>query len=218
MQFSNSRLLIFAKAPVPGQVKTRLAPALGYTGAALFYRDLLTQTITKFARAELCPVECWCAPDTEHVIFQNASKELGVVLQQQSGADLGERMAYAARETLSEAQAVILIGGDCPVLQPDHLRRVLEWLSADVDAVVGPAEDGGYVLLGLRKFDPLLFEGICWGGDQVLAATQERLERLGWHWRMLETLWDLDRPADLLRYETEFRYHEDALSIPASTD
>ena len=143
-------------------------------------------------------MECWCAPDTGHEIFQAASDKLGLPLHRQIGADLGERMAYAARRALEGTQAVILIGGDCPVLQPDHLRQVLEWLAGDVDAVLGPAEDGGYVLLGLRKYDPLLFEGISWGEDRVLSATRERLQRLGWRWNMLETLWDLDRPADWL--------------------
>jgi len=219
MQFPDSRLLIFAKAPEPGQVKTRLAPVLGDAGAAGFYRDLLSGTIDRFARAGLCPVVCWCSPDTRHEVFRRAAAEQGVELRQQRGDDLGARMAWAARDALGAAAAVVLIGGDCPVLGPDHLGRVLEWLHmSGVDAVLGPAEDGGYVLLGLRHFDPSLFEGIAWGGPRVLAATRQRLQRLGWRWKELEPLWDIDRPEDLARYRREVIHREDALSAPVPAD
>ena len=95
---------------------------------------------------------------------------------------------------------VVLIGGDCPVLQAEHLLQTLDWLKGGCDAVIGPAEDGGYVLLGLNKSSPELFRGIAWGGDSVLDETRSRLQGLGWQWRELEPLWDLDRPADLDRF------------------
>ena len=98
------------------------------------------------------------------------------------------------------AGSVVLIGGDCPVLNPGHLKQALTWLASGEDAVLGPAEDGGYVLLGLNRVAPALFNTIEWGGEDVLAVTRARLAGLGWKWRELKTLWDLDRPQDLDRY------------------
>ena len=108
-------------------------------------------------------------------------------------------MEFAATKALDQADAVILIGADCPLLEARHLTRAFGWLQQGEDAVLGPAEDGGYVLLGLRRVNRALFRDITWGGDQVLAQTRQRLARLGWRWRELEPLWDLDRPADLDR-------------------
>lgn len=200
MQFPGARLLIFAKAPLPGRCKTRLAPLLGADGAADLYCRLLLDTFEKFARKPLCPVSCWCSPDTRHPVFSGARRRLGVELLQQRGADLGERMAHAAEQTLRVADTAVLIGADCPGLGPGHLRDVLERLERGAAAVVIPAEDGGYVLLGLSRFSARLFQGIAWGEDGVMAATRERLAALGWRWEELAPLWDLDRPADLERY------------------
>ncbi|MCG8427494.1 MAG: TIGR04282 family arsenosugar biosynthesis glycosyltransferase [Chromatiales bacterium] len=201
MQFPNAKLLIFAKAPEVGQVKTRLAPALGYEGAARLYTKLLRGTVEHVVRSKLCAVVCWCAPDSAHPVFNQFSEEYGVELQVQQGEDLGARMAFAARQGLAETDAVVLIGADCPALTEGHLQQVLSWLAAGSDAVLGPAEDGGYVLLGLRRFHPSLFDNILWGSDQVLGVTRERLAALNWRWCELETLWDLDRPEDLERYK-----------------
>jgi glycosyltransferase A (GT-A) superfamily protein (DUF2064 family) len=92
-----------------------------------------------------------------------------------------------------------LIGADCPELAARDLRRADRLLRAGCDAVIAPAEDGGYALIALRRCSPLLFEGIGWGGPDVYAETLRRLERLGWRWRALRTVWDLDRPEDLPR-------------------
>ncbi|MCP4286298.1 MAG: glycosyltransferase [Gammaproteobacteria bacterium] len=202
MQFPQARILLFAKAPEAGRVKTRLIPVLGAEGAADFYRKLLRTTIHWIDQAEIAPLICWCAPGPEHKEFQQLSQEFGISLQAQVGEDLGERMAYAACQELSVGAPVVLIGGDCPVLQAVHLVQTLDWLRGDCDAVIGPAEDGGYVLLGLNKMSPELFCGLSWGCDSVLEETRSRLSNLGWQWRELEPLWDLDRPADLERYLT----------------
>ncbi|MET0082852.1 MAG: TIGR04282 family arsenosugar biosynthesis glycosyltransferase [Sedimenticola sp.] len=200
MQFLDSKLLIFAKAPVAGLAKTRLAPLLGHEGAADLYARLLSDTVTKFTRQADLPVECWCAPDTDHPLFDAFSREHGIDLKVQQGADLGERMAFAAADALVSSDAVVLIGGDCPQLSVNHLRQTLQWLHQGADAVLGPAEDGGYVLLGLKRFDNALFREIPWGGSRVLELTRQRLDALGWCWRELDTLWDIDRPEDLVRY------------------
>lgn len=199
MHFADARILLFAKAPVPGQVKTRLIPSVGAQRAAEIYRTLLERVIDQATR-EIAPVEIWCAPDTRHAVFRAVAANPSITLWVQTTGDLGQRMAHAARQALARSEMVLLIGGDCPGLKAEHLRRALTWLDAGVDAVLGPAEDGGYVLLGMRRMNRQLFCDIPWGTDQVLNITRQRLAQLDWSWRELEPLWDLDRDADLQRY------------------
>ena len=112
-------------------------------------------------------------------------------------------MHHAVCVSLKKAERIILIGTDCPALTPGDLRRADRLLKGCCDAVIAPAEDGGYALIALRRSSPLLFEGIAWGGPEVYAETLRRLERLRWRWRALRTVWDLDRPEDLPRFDRE---------------
>ncbi|MCF6280869.1 MAG: TIGR04282 family arsenosugar biosynthesis glycosyltransferase [Candidatus Polarisedimenticolaceae bacterium] len=199
MQFPNSRILIFAKAPIPGLAKTRLIPALGADGAAQLYAEMLQATVQKISTDSLSPLECWCTPDCTHELFQQFDSQFDLSLHTQQGEGLGERMAYATQQALQEAEAVVLIGGDAPCLTIEHLQKTMYWLNSGADAVLGPAEDGGYVLLALRHYKHELFSEMPWGTDQVLSITRQRLKQLGWHWRELPVLWDVDRPEDLDR-------------------
>lgn len=199
LRFPGSRLLILAKAPRSGQVKTRLIPPLTPAEAADLQRHLLLETLERLARSRLAPVELWCSPDTDLDPFPMLAAEFGVRLHRQEDGDLGERMLRAAEQGLAASDSVVLVGADCPGLDADYAARALGALGHR-DAVIGPAEDGGYVLLGLKRAEPALFAGIPWGTDRVLAVTRQRMATLGWCWTELETLWDLDRPADLQRY------------------
>ena len=98
------------------------------------------------------------------------------------------------------AGPTIVIGSDCPALTPSHLRQAADVLREGRDVVVIPAEDGGYVLIGSRRPQPGLFNGMTWGTDQVMAQTRQRLAHSGLTWRELPPLWDVDRPADLALY------------------
>lgn len=199
MEFPDSRILLFTKAPLPGRVKTRLIPRIGARQAAKLHAELLWRTL-RTATGGLAPVQLWCAPDTRHSLFQEAAGWAGLTLHTQPEGDLGARMGQATERALTEAASVVLIGADCPVLERAHLRKALGWLEEGNDAVLGPAEDGGYVLLGLKRYHPGLFEDIEWGADSVLRATRQRIRQLGLAVSELETLWDLDREADLARY------------------
>ena len=201
MLYPDLRILIFAKAPEPGYVKTRLIPALGAEGAADLYRGLLERTVEQVTAAMLCPVQLWCAPNTDHPLFQQLASRNALVLYSQTGNDLGERMYHAVNKALQEAKAVLLVGADCPLLDSAYLNQALGWLMGDEDAVLGPAEDGGYVLLGLKRNERNLFHDMPWGKDQVLRLTRKRMKGLGWRWRELEVLWDMDRPLDIERWE-----------------
>jgi uncharacterized protein len=190
-------IAIFAKAPIPGLTKTRLIPIIGAEGAAELQRQLILKTASTALNAELGAVSLWCTPDIRHRLFQDIAAAQAVRLCEQTSGDLGERMhaAFAAA-----AAPTLLIGVDCPCLSPDHLRLCAGHLRDGWDAVFLPAEDGGYVLVGLRRPEPRIFEDIEWGGPTVMAATRQRLLERNLAWQEPETLWDLDRPEDLPRW------------------
>lgn len=196
-------LLVFAKAPQPGLAKTRLIPLLGAAGAARLQARLTRRALNTTLAADSGQVELWCAPDARHPVFSALGAELGVSLHNQCGGDLGERMSNAAARSLAGNHPTLILGTDCPLLTPVHLRQALAALRLGQDAVLIPAEDGGYVLLGLARTEPALFRGIDWGTDRVLAQTRERLDSLGFRFAELEPLPDLDRPEDALRLSLE---------------
>lgn len=203
--FPDARLLIFAKAPVPGRVKTRLAQQLGIRGAAELYKKLLRQTLMIARTARLCPIELWCAPDARHSFFVACRRDYPVRLRRQCAGDLGRRMNHALNRTLADGNDAVLIGGDCASLGAAELRAAVDLLVAGQNAVLGPAADGGYVLIGLRQRCPVLFQGIAWSTPTVLAATRRRLRRAGLTWAELPTGWDVDTPTDLRRLRRMIR-------------
>ncbi len=201
MLYPDARLLIFAKAPEAGTVKTRLIPVLGAQGAADLQRSLILHQLQQATALPLCPVELWVAPDTSHAFFRHCSEQFGAALRRQEGRDLGERMAHAIDHGLRSAKFVLLIGTDCPTLSAERLDEALAALEAGSDAVFIPAEDGGYVAVGMRQSEPEVFTDIPWGGPDVMARTRERLKSCRLNWLELEPLWDVDRPEDLARLE-----------------
>ena len=197
--FPDARLLIFAKAPVPGQVKTRLAGRWGLRGAAKLYKKLLRRTLAIANAARLCPIELWAAPDARHGFFIACRRDYGLRLRRQSSGDLGQRMNHALTRTLRRNCPAVLIGADSASLGAAELREAFQRLTTGADAVLGPAADGGYVLIGLNRSGPALFRDIAWSTPTVLAATRRRLRRAGMNWAELPPGWDVDTPADLRR-------------------
>ena len=193
------RLLVFARDPVPGQVKTRLIPALGREAATALYWQLLRDTVAAAARVAGVRLELWVDSTAPQPALTELARQHHMSLQTQHGPDLGARMATAlARATMHGGDAV-LIGSDCPEFDVGHLEAAFAAL-ADHDVVLGPATDGGYVLIGTRAPQPALFHGIPWGTDRVMDATRRRLRNLGLRWHELPTLRDLDEPADLAHF------------------
>jgi hypothetical protein len=185
-----TRIVVFAKEPVAGRVKTRLIPALGAEGAARLARHLLERTLDQ-ALATGMPVELCGEPDAAGWHPPRA----GLELTAQEQGDLGTRLAAAAARNL-ECDSVLLIGADCPELDRYRLGAAADAL-LNHDSILHPAADGGYVLLGLRMFNPLLFEEIPWSTAAVTDATVDRIRRLGCTLHMGETLRDVDEPEDL---------------------
>ncbi len=192
-------LMIFCKAPVPGQVKTRLMPDLTAYQAADLHRELSTRTLELATAGQLCPVQLWCAPDTDHPFFTAATADYPVSLKQQQGRDLGERMQNAFSSALADHSGALLVGCDCPSLTETDLEDALTALAVN-DVVLSPAEDGGYVLIGLSRLCPELFAGLAWGTSDILMQTRNRIGRSRLRYRELKEQWDLDTPEDLLRY------------------
>jgi uncharacterized protein len=189
-------IAILAKAPLPGHAKTRLAPALGADGAAALQARFIERTVTTAQSAAIGPVTLWAAPDQNHPAFQTLSALFGVALERQPNADLGGRMLAA----VAAAQGpVLVIGTDCPALTAEHLSNAADVLRDGCDAVVIPAEDGGYALIGMRKPQPSLFDGVPWSTATVMAETRRRLRAARLVWREPARLWDVDEPEDLAR-------------------
>jgi rSAM/selenodomain-associated transferase 1 len=193
--------VVFAKAPQPGRVKTRLAPLLGEQRAARLHARMIEGTLRVAVHAGFERVELHCAPHVRHLAFAALAPRHSVVLRAQGPGDLGARMQRAFERALRTASIVVLIGTDCPVLRVADLRAAARALQGGADAVLAPAEDGGYALIGLRRTSPRLFCGIEWGSDSVLAQTRRRMRELGWRWRELRTVWDVDRPEDYARLQ-----------------
>jgi hypothetical protein len=190
---------VFAKAPQPGRVKTRLVPRLGRSGAARLHARLVERAVRTALAARLGPVELHCAPRMRHPFFAALARRYGLRLRAQGPGDLGERMHRAFTRVLRDADSALLVGSDCPELRAADLRAAARALRRGADAVLAPAEDGGYALVGLRCARKALFEGIAWGGPLVLAQTRARLRRLRCACTELRTVWDVDRPEDVAR-------------------
>jgi rSAM/selenodomain-associated transferase 1 len=189
---------VLAKAPVPGLAKTRLIPALGAEGAARLQRRFTREALRCAQQAVLGPVTLWCAPDAGHRFFRALQRTTGVRCLAQPAGDLGGRM-HAAFRLQGAGAPLLLIGTDCPVLRPAHLRQAARALVDGADAVFAPAEDGGYVLVGLRRPQPALFAAMPWSTGRVMDETRARARAQGLRVAELETLWDVDEPRDLQR-------------------
>lgn len=193
-----TRILVFAKAPVSGRVKTRLIPALGAAGAAGLARRLLDHTLAEALAAGCGTVELCASPDFSAPDWAGVPLPPGVAASAQGDGDLGARLARAARRHLAQGARVLLIGADCPALTAVRLRAAAAAL-ADHEAALYPALDGGYTLLGLRADHPSLFTAIPWSTAQVAAVTRARMQALGWRVWVGDALPDIDTPADLLQ-------------------
>jgi rSAM/selenodomain-associated transferase 1 len=202
------KLLVFARFPEPGAVKTRLIPALGAEGAARLHGWLLARTLVvagAFAVENPEALELWYTGADEAAMRRwldgalaaDATGLAGVSLRPQTEGDLGERLNTAFARVFAEgARAAVTIGTDCPALATETLAAAFAKL-AEREVVLGPAADGGYYLIGLRRPEPELFRGISWGGPEVLAETLARAREATLEVGTLDTLADVDRPEDL---------------------
>ena len=205
-----------AKAPLAGQAKTRLIPALGADGAARLAARLLAHAVQQ-ARVAVASLQRYhdaelilaCAPDTSHPAFAAEAARGGIRLATQGDGGLGARMQRAFEQAFSAVFCgratgrVVLLGTDAPSLDAARLLEACAALGNDTDAVVVPAHDGGYALIGLTRPQPALFDDAAmpWSTPRVMALTRERLARAGLCHVELAPVYDIDTPADLARLD-----------------
>lgn len=199
---SGIALVIFAKAPVPGRVKTRLCPPLTHDEAATLHGSFVLDTLerTKTATVKLkLPIDRYlaCAPSSTLTFFKIMEERQGVKLIEQEGEDLGSRMHRAFETMFAKGyRRVLIVGTDIPSLPLDYYKQAIDLLERH-DAVFGPAQDGGYYLIGLKKPSGYLFENIPWSSEQVLTVTCERAKILGLRTGLLPEWRDVDTIDDL---------------------
>ena len=205
--------MLFARVPVPGQVKTRLIPALGSVGACQLHQAMLDRGLETLMASGAHARQLWLAGDSRSQVTAGWASREGVSVHWQQGADIGARMAHAFAHNFEAGFGrVIVAGSDCPLLTVGHYQRARQALDS-LDAVIVPALDGGYVMLGLRRWDEALFQGVRWGTDSVLDTTVAKLEEMGWTWRAMPALPDIDRVEDLAHLaglDWDYRMERDA--------
>lgn len=193
---NNLRIVIFAKAPLPGLAKTRLIPALGEEAVALLARRMLLHTVHAALASDVGPVELCVAPDTDNPVWESLNLPSTVSISLQGEGDLGQRMSNVARRVINNGESVILIGTDCPALNASRLRQLAARLQ-DAKAVMLPTIDGGYVALGLSCFDDRVFDDIAWSTSKVAIQTIMRLIDLDLPFYIESKIHDIDEPGDL---------------------
>jgi rSAM/selenodomain-associated transferase 1 len=192
-------IAMMAKAPVAGEVKTRLCPPLSRRDAAALYRCFLLDSIAKISQIEAATPVLSYAPATAQTVFETLAP--GWTLLPQQGCDLGARMADCFAQLFArEYTGVLLTGSDLPTLPAEVFHQALALLNTPkTDVVLGPSEDGGYYLIGLRTLYSAVFDDMIWSTPQVFTDTVQRAERLGLNVALLPRWYDIDTPADLIR-------------------
>lgn len=196
MKSSEIAILQFTRSPAAPRIKTRLSSCLTHKERIELHCRMTSHVCAAALDSGLGPVQLWVDGPVDHPFLDELCGNFPLQVFSQSGGDLGERMFAAAEQALRDFAAVVLIGSDCPFLDAQYLRRAASLL-ANHDGVLGPATDGGYVLLGLRRVSRLIFSGVPWGSDRVLAVTEDLMGSSGWSYRLLQPLPDIDRPDDL---------------------
>lgn len=197
MKGAPSRLVVFLKAPRAGQVKTRLAGALGADAACAAYRQLVEALLARLAPLRAVEL-CFTPPDALAEIKPWVRN--GWSTCPQTGGDLGERLHAAfAGHFRSDAEHVVIIGSDCPDVTATDIEDA--WLAlAAHDVVLGPALDGGYWLIGLRAPQPGLFTAMPWSTDRVFSETMRRARESDLRVAVMRELADVDTEADWTRW------------------
>lgn len=203
-------LQIFSREPVPGKTKTRLIPLLGDQGAADLHMKLLTHIFSAANQSNFSSIELWGTSDPAKSLLRKFATCNRYKLYKQVGNNLGERMLYAASQALNQYEFVVIIGSDCPLITCQHLDQAYRILEQGSDAVLGPTDDGGYYLLGMRNLNELIFRNIPWGQSNVADITRVSMHDLGWEWMELDCLWDIDTPEDIKKLGSAGIFNESA--------
>jgi uncharacterized protein len=189
-------LMLFAKQPVAGQVKTRLQSDYAPSQVAEIAAFLVRASVKLAANSWPSEIHLYASPDPNHVLFHELAEEFRIHLASQAPGNLGQKMLQAMREGIARSGAAGILGCDVPHCPWEIIEQAHEHL-ANGKCVLGPTEDGGYYFIGLQQPHTSLFEGIAWGNNSVAEATLARARRLGIGFEMLPVLKDIDTAEDL---------------------
>jgi rSAM/selenodomain-associated transferase 1 len=200
MLYNDTVILVYAKAPVAGKVNTRLIPEIGVQAATELQDELVHKRLSMLSTADLCDVRLMCALNSRDDCFVRCKKKYPISLLEQTGDDLGERMLNGVIDALQDYQYCIVIGTDAPALDSSRIKQAIDILRSNTEVVYVPAEDGGYVLVGLQKPYAFLFQDISWGSSDVMQQSRNRLIENKVSFEELAVCWDIDRIEDYQRY------------------
>lgn len=205
-QFEDACIVQFAKAPQRGKVKTRMQPVLSEAQCVRLHEQLLSTTTQVLVNSQLAQVEL--SVTHHHAFFDDvySSHSGDLTLSLQVDGNLGEKMQATVAKALQKFQCVIVVGSDCPFIDKNYLLQAFEALQHGNDIVLGPAKDGGYVLIGLTSEQPTVFADVDWGTEKVLAQTLRSIDRLKLRCHQLESLHDIDRPEDLSLLDASYSF------------
>lgn len=208
IEASTVQLMQFAKWPEAGRVKTRLIPALGVAGSLEAHLTLTLAVLENLCGSGF-PVQFWwdraveaVPEDAQRVVC--AIENRGLEQRIQQGGNLGDRMLDALGSGLELHPLAMIVGSDCPSVEPGYVHQAVASLQ-EYDVVLGPSDDGGYVLIAARRVVPHMLDDIAWGTEHVLEQTCERLKELGLSVGLLEPRWDVDEPEDWARFQLTLR-------------
>lgn len=199
-RYPNTVIQIFCKAPIAGQVKTRLQPQLTAQQAAAVHEHLTHNTLALVTADAYCPVQLWCSPNQQHAFFSDLARQYPIELHTQCNGDLGQRMHAALSAGITEFGSALVIGCDCPSLTTENLMQALDALNRDNDAVIAPTEDSGYCLIGLKQAHREVFDALPWSTPELMTLTRARIQNLQLNCLELPLQWDVDTYVDYQRY------------------
>lgn len=194
-KFPDAKIFVFSKPAIAGKCKTRLIPSLGKERAAKVQSKLLIKIIDDLLEYQICPFEIWQSEASPYFTELNAKYNHTLIMETQIGNDLGERMSHALSSGLKRSKMTIIIGSDCIEYSKQYLTDAIKSLETN-EMVIGPAFDGGYVLIGGHSHYPEVFKDIHWGTDKVLSESLAILDSKSINYSQLISLNDVDTADD----------------------
>lgn len=203
-------IIIMAKVPRAGNVKTRLQPFLSAEQCVWLSEAFLEDAINKAESFSEKLIVAFSPADERTYFDQFGDKNL--ILIEQKGADLGEKMFNAFQFALSQnSDSAVMIGTDSPTFPADYIEQAFEFLEMETDAVLGKTTDGGFYLIGLRKLNKEIFESVAWSSDKTFEQTYRNIMKLDLHLREVPSWFDVDEKEDLLKLKEQFAFSQNAV-------
>lgn len=212
-----SAIIVMAKFPAAGRVKTRLVPFLSAEQSAQLAECFLRDTIDKAKNLKRQLIVAY-SPAGQRAFFAALTRSRQAVLVNQIGKDLGERMYFAFKFAFEQnSDSAVLIGTDSPTLPPEFIEQAFDLLRRDADAVLGKTADGGFYLIGLRKLKSEIFENVRWSSEKTFEQTAGNIKNSGFKLKEAPLWYDVDEQADLERLAEEFKQNDAAKNIAPET-